>query len=463
MSALPRTGTISQRSLRRRIATRAAPLPLWGKIAAMSRNGASAALARSRRARKDHASFASLLGSHRGTDVISERGGGRGRAAAHLGYGCVSFSAVSTNAHRSSPRPPSPSANCQASLAPRDDHSIIGPPHATPRHHRDRERKVTLHAMQFPCVQISSGLPGKPNRRSNSAEAAGFLGRRRVGESLSINIVFGNDHVPHICNVLLPSLSTGVAHDAQINLINYDGLSGRDFNIPELPRQHSVRIIPNKTNRVLGFAESHNILFRECVRGDFFLILNPDCVILDGSIERLIVRMRSSGAAIVEGRQWPFEHPKEYDPLTLETPWASGAFCLIDSQFYHSIGGMDESYFLYMEDVDLSWQAWLHARKVVYEPNAPVIHFSGGPFYRADIISAEEYYSIRNFLLLSWKYFGEHGEVKALEMLSQHDRKALLRQAIADYKAVKADVKPLVGKLHKNIKITGVAKFHELR
>jgi len=213
----------------------------------------------------------------------------------------------------------------------------------------------------------------------------------------------------------------------------------------------------------LGFAESHNILFRECVRGDFFLILNPDCVILDGSIERLIVRMRSSGAAIVEGRQWPFEHPKEYDPLTLETPWASGAFCLIDSQFYHSIGGMDESYFLYMEDVDLSWQAWLHARKVVYEPNAPVIHFSGGPFYRADIISAEEYYSIRNFLLLSWKYFGEHGEVKALEMLSQHDRKALLRQAIADYKAVKADVKPLVGKLHKNIKITGVAKFHELR
>jgi len=258
-------------------------------------------------------------------------------------------------------------------------------------------------------------------------------------------------------------LARSIPYDAHINLINYDGRSGRHFTVPTLTRQHSVTILPNTTNRILGFAESHNVLFTECVHDDFFLILNPDCIVLDGSIETLIARMRSSGAAIVEGRQWPFEHPKEYDPITLETPWASGAFCLIDSDFYHSIGGMDERYFLYMEDVDLSWQAWLHSRKVIYEPHAPVIHFSGGPFYRADIISTEEYFSIRNFLLISWKYFGAEGEDRALAMLSGDNRKSLVLQAVEDYKAVKAAVTPLTGALHKNIKITGVATFHELR
>ena len=62
-------------------------------------------------------------------------------------------------------------------------------------------------------------------------------------------------------------------------------------------------------------------------------LINPDCVPLPGSIDRLIER-KTDKVAIVEGRQWPFEHPKKYDQKTLETPWASGAFELIDSDFY---------------------------------------------------------------------------------------------------------------------------------
>ena len=76
---------------------------------------------------------------------------------------------------------------------------------------------------------------------------------------------------------------------------------------------------------------------------------------------------------------------------------------------------MDELYFLYAEDVDLSWRAWLKGYRVLYEPAAQIIHFTNGRFERDDLISNEQYYGLRNFILISRKFFGKKGEESAVK------------------------------------------------
>ena len=48
--------------------------------------------------------------------------------------------------------------------------------------------------------------------------------------------------------------------------------------------------------------------------------------------------------------------PKAYDPVTLDTPWVSGAATLFRRSAFDSVGGFDPQLFMYGEDVDLSWR-----------------------------------------------------------------------------------------------------------
>ena len=283
--------------------------------------------------------------------------------------------------------------------------------------------------------------------------------------TLHVNCVYGDDHVRHLEDVLIPSLAEASKQTVQFNCINYDGTSDRTVLAGE---RHGVRVLnlDNTADVAIGFAEGHNTLFLARRPDRFFISINPDCIPQPGCIDALVARYRSAqDAAIVEGRQWPFEHPKEFDPVTLETPWASGAFQLIDAEFYRSIGGMDARYFLYLEDVDLSWQAWLRGLRVYYEPEAVVIHFSGSPFYRSDLVENEMYFSIRNFILISRKFFGFEGERKAMELARNHPDEKLVTLAMGDIAENFKDFGPseYVGKEDPRVKILGFCCFHEMR
>ena len=85
--------------------------------------------------------------------------------------------------------------------------------------------------------------------------------------------------------------------------------------------------------------------------------------------------------AIIEAVQFPEEHPKVYDPLTFETPWASGACLAIPRRVHASIGGFDDGFFMYCEDVDLSWRARAAGHSVRTCPRALFLHSVAG---RAD-------------------------------------------------------------------------------
>ena len=61
-----------------------------------------------------------------------------------------------------------------------------------------------------------------------------------------------------------------------------------------------------------------------------------------------------------------------------QTAWVSGAFLMTRSSLWNSIGGLDEQYFMYMEDVDYCKQVRDRGFTVAYIPTVQVTHYEGG-------------------------------------------------------------------------------------
>jgi GT2 family glycosyltransferase len=170
--------------------------------------------------------------------------------------------------------------------------------------------------------------------------------------------------------------------------------------LPELP--YPAYILRSLRNN--GFARGVNLLSRQG-RGDFLFLLNPDTEIEAGCLEKLTRLMESDGRiGVCEARQSPREHPKAADPVTGETSWCSGAAALVRRKAFDEAGGFDERlFFMYCEDVDLSWKLWLRGWKCIYLKEAVVRHFTQDltPGKRRTL---ENYYSFRNSLFLFYRF-----------------------------------------------------------
>jgi GT2 family glycosyltransferase len=176
-----------------------------------------------------------------------------------------------------------------------------------------------------------------------------------------------------------------------------DFLAGR---LAELP-------VPTFLTRSLqnnGFARGMNLLAKMS-SSEFIFVLNPDTELQAGALEALLDRADSDQrAAICEARQAPREHPKFVDPATGETSWCSGAAALIRRAAFDAVGGFDDRlFFMYCEDVDLSWKLWLTGWKCIYMRAAVVRHFT------QDVIpgkrrTVENYFTFRNSLFLFYRF-----------------------------------------------------------
>src|SRR4051794_28001158 len=164
-------------------------------------------------------------------------------------------------------------------------------------------------------------------------------------------------------------------------------------------RSYFLRSLTNN-----GFARGMNLLSRQG-ESEFMFLLNPDTELQPGCLERLLARAEADPlVAMCEARQQPREHPKRYDPASGETTWCTGAAVLVRRKAFEALGGFDErAFFMYCEDVDLSWKFWLSGWRCIYVPEAVVRH------YNQDIIpgkrrTVENYYSFRNSLFLFYRF-----------------------------------------------------------
>lgn len=126
-----------------------------------------------------------------------------------------------------------------------------------------------------------------------------------------------------------------------------------------------------------GFGSGHNA---NIARGDspWILVTNVD---LEFEPDSLAIAVRAAvrgdpRGAVREFRQKPYEHPKFYHPVTLETRWSSAACLLLRREAFEQVGGFDESIFMYGEDVELSYRLRREGYRLYYCPKAVCWHYS---------------------------------------------------------------------------------------
>ena len=205
-----------------------------------------------------------------------------------------------------------------------------------------------------------------------------------------------------------------------------------DDDSVETVRQHYpwVRLIENQEN--LGFAKANNQAIRQA-QGDYILLLNPDTVVAEDTFHGVLAFMdehpKAGGAGVMMCYEDGSRAPESR--RALPTPWVaalkmmgftkryylsdlpwdqpcrievvSGAFCLLRHEAIKTVGLLDEDFFMYGEDIDLSYRLLKGGWENWYLPYS-IIHYKGRStrksdyryvhvFYQAMLIFFQKHYS----------------------------------------------------------------------
>jgi hypothetical protein len=196
---------------------------------------------------------------------------------------------------------------------------------------------------------------------------------------------------------LLASLQSREAQSPRFQLLLTDNLKD-DLPDYDPSAWASLRVIRN--TRPMGFAKNHNRAFEQA-EGGYFAILNPDLVFEAPVFERLIARLRERRADLIAPlivdengtvqdsfrplptpfeivrRRLPgyrFEAMQPDDDGMIRPDWVAGMFLLMEAETFRQLGGMDERFRLYFEDVDFCSRARLQGMRVGVDAQARVRH-----------------------------------------------------------------------------------------
>jgi N-acetylglucosaminyl-diphospho-decaprenol L-rhamnosyltransferase len=188
-----------------------------------------------------------------------------------------------------------------------------------------------------------------------------------------------------------------------------DSLAGLQIILRENVSNSSTRqwrsVLFVQNLRACGFGRNHNKNFEiaNLNPGDWFVVCNPDIIVDVGAVEHLIRLARGDGARIAAPYLWNssaqqsdhnvrpkitpisltlsflgFKKVGRYSKRQLEelrsVHWASGAFLAIEASLFRDLRGFDESYFMYMEDVDICDRARKIGERVWFYKEVEIVH-----------------------------------------------------------------------------------------
>ena len=175
------------------------------------------------------------------------------------------------------------------------------------------------------------------------------------------------------------------------------------LNVPEaipcVPEDFAFSLQIMRNSQPLGFGANHNRAFSQA-QGGIFCVLNPDISITQNPFPDLLKACADphtglaapaiyspSGQLEDSARKFPTpwriahrvltrRRTRDYAaPTTVLHPdWVAGMFLLLRTTVYRQLGGFDERYFLYYEDVDLCARARLAGLEIVQLALPGVIH-----------------------------------------------------------------------------------------
>lgn len=194
------------------------------------------------------------------------------------------------------------------------------------------------------------------------------------------------------------------------------------------PSFSTVGYLPFEYNA--GTAAGHNKL-AAMHEDDLLLIRNPDVFPAPRALEQMVRELEDLSIGIVEAKQLPIEHPKDYDPKSGDTSWAATAFAMFPRDIFDQVGGFDQAnFFLYCDDVDFSWRVRELGLRVVFLPSAVVFHDKRlGEEGEWQPSSAEKYYSAEASLFLTTKWGRPDLAAGYLKYFEESDEDHLKRAA----------------------------------
>jgi N-acetylglucosaminyl-diphospho-decaprenol L-rhamnosyltransferase len=158
-----------------------------------------------------------------------------------------------------------------------------------------------------------------------------------------------------------------------------------------------IYVIQNRTRK--GFGANHNEAFKR-ITTDTFCVLNPDVRLEMDPFPSILKKLRAPSIGVVapvvfntsgeleeSARAFPTplsvflralggarEHVKCPNAATTSPDWVAGMFMVFLADTFSAVGGFDERYFLYYEDVDICWRLRGRGLLPCLEPTARVIH-----------------------------------------------------------------------------------------
>ncbi|TVR41145.1 MAG: glycosyltransferase [Cryomorphaceae bacterium] len=265
---------------------------------------------------------------------------------------------------------------------------------------------------------------------------------------MKLSVVIVNYNVAFFLEQCLQSVARAMKGlETEVWVVDNNSVDGSVAMVRE--RFPWVKLIESREN--LGFSRGNNLAIRQST-GQYVLLLNPDTVLEEDTFRKVVDFMDTHpeagglGVKMIDGkgaflpeskRGLPtpavafykifglsalFPRSKRFGRYHLgylsndevhEIEVLSGAFMLMRKEALDKVGLLDEDFFMYGEDIDLSWRLILGGYKNYYFPHTRIIHYKGEStkkssinyvfvFYRAMVIFARKHFSERNVKTFSF-------------------------------------------------------------
>lgn len=170
----------------------------------------------------------------------------------------------------------------------------------------------------------------------------------------------------------------------------------------------SIKLIINTENG--GFAKGYNDALKN-IKADYYVLLNSDIEVTENWIQPCInllekdktiaalqpkvlayhnkQKFEHAGAAggYLDNDFYPFCQGRIFNDVEIDSNqynenkevfWATGACLFIRANLYHQLGGLDDSFFAHMEEIDLCWRLKQQGHKIYYCADSTIYHVGGG-------------------------------------------------------------------------------------
>lgn len=258
---------------------------------------------------------------------------------------------------------------------------------------------------------------------------------------MDISVVIVNYNVRHFLEQCLHSVEKSLESlKGEIFVVDNNSVDGScQMVVQKFPKVH---LIENKDN--VGFAKANNQAIKLC-KGRYILILNPDTFVQEDTLKKCVSFCDSHnnigglGVKMIDGkgdflpeskRSLPtpeiafykifglsslFPKSKKFGKYHLghldkdeinKVEILAGAFMMVRKSVLDEIGYLDEAFFMYGEDIDLSYRILKAGYDNYYYPESTIIHYKGEStkkgsinyvmvFYKAMIIFANKHFSAK--------------------------------------------------------------------